>query len=155
MRDRSKKINLVYWNKANFGDQLSPYIIHKLSGCPIQYKRGPVSLRHSFGEIFANIITFKWKSIQEMLFNWQNNILAVGSIINLGNNNSYIWGSGFMSQKQKCHGGKFYAVRGKFTDQKLKSEGLEGCNTYGDPALLLPLIYHPLTKNKTSRGGGI
>lgn len=25
-----KKINLIYWNKDNFGDQLSPYIASKV-----------------------------------------------------------------------------------------------------------------------------
>lgn len=33
-----KKINLIYWNKNNFGDQLSPYIESKLSGEIIRYK---------------------------------------------------------------------------------------------------------------------
>ena len=50
-----KKINLIYWNKDNFGDQLSPYIVSKLSGETIRYKRGTASLRYSFKEILSHV----------------------------------------------------------------------------------------------------
>lgn len=33
-----KYIKLVYWNKLNLGDLLSPYIVNKLSGLPVKYK---------------------------------------------------------------------------------------------------------------------
>lgn len=143
-----KKINVVYWNKPNFGDQLGPYIISKLSGCKIQYKRGPVSLKYNLKEIIKCIFSLKFATIKEMLFFWQKNILSVGSIINLGNKKSLIWGSGFMNVNQKCNGGFFYAVRGEYTNKKLISDGFKGCTTFGDPALLLPLIYHPIKLNK-------
>lgn len=31
-------IKLIYYSGPNFGDRLSPYIIHKLSGEPVQRK---------------------------------------------------------------------------------------------------------------------
>lgn len=49
-----KKINLIYWNKSIFGDQLSPYIVSKLSGETIRYKRGTASLRYSFKACLRN-----------------------------------------------------------------------------------------------------
>lgn len=85
-----KKINLIYWNKENFGDQLSPYIVSRLSGHSIRFKRGSVSLRYSFKEILSYVLKLKFTKISEMLFKWQNSLLAVGSIINLGNSESTI-----------------------------------------------------------------
>lgn len=85
-----KKINLIYWNKENFGDQLSPYIVSRLSGYSIRYKRGTVSLRYSLKEILSYVLKLKFSEISEMLFNWQNSLIAVGSIINLGNSESTI-----------------------------------------------------------------
>lgn len=49
-----KKINLIYWNKSNFGNQLSPYIVSKLSGETNRYKRGTASLRYSFKACLRN-----------------------------------------------------------------------------------------------------
>lgn len=138
-----KKINLIYWNKDNFGDQLSPYIVSKLSGETIRYKRGTASLRYSFKEILSYVLRLKFAKISEMLFNWQDSLLAVGSIINLGNSKSKIWGSGFMNENQPFYGGKVCAVRGKFTAQKIAERGYETTDVYGDPALLLPLIFTP------------
>lgn len=138
-----KKINLIYWNKENFGDQLSPYIVSRLSGYSIRYKRGPVSLRYSLKEILSYVLKLKFSKISEMLFKWQNSLLAVGSIINLGNSKSTIWGSGFMNEKQPFYGGRVCAVRGVYTANKISNMGYETTDVYGDPALLLPLIFTP------------
>lgn len=135
----NKRINLVYWNKPNFGDQLSPYIINKLSGLPIQYKRGPVSVRRSIKEILKYLICNNRKALKDMLFSWEHNIIGIGSVINLGNHKSHIWGSGFMIA---C------AVRGEYTNNKIISMGYSGCCVFGDPALLLPLVYEPTPPQK-------
>lgn len=45
-----------------------------------------------------------------------------------------------MNESEHFHGGKIYAVRGKETNNKLLKEGFAGCDVFGDPALLLPLI---------------
>ena len=34
----NSKIKLVYWNFPNFGDQLSPFLVEKLTGKEIKYK---------------------------------------------------------------------------------------------------------------------
>lgn len=135
------KINLVYWNQPNFGDLLSPYIVSKLSGEKIQYKRGVASLRYSRKEIIQLIKSKDWDGLKEMLFNWQNSIVAVGSIINLGNSKSKVWGAGFMNSEQPFPGSKLYAVRGHYTREKLRSMGFNPCAVVGDPALLLPIIH--------------
>ena len=83
------------------------------------------------------------------LWSWEKNLLAVGSIICWGNKKSVIWGSGFLNENQTFNGGTVLAVRGRYTDNKLKNEGYNGSSIYGDPALLLPLIIKP-SKCKTT-----
>lgn len=34
-----RSIKLVYWSGKNLGDYLSPFIVSKLSGLPVRYKK--------------------------------------------------------------------------------------------------------------------
>lgn len=138
-----KKIKLVYWNEPNFGDMLSPYIISKLSGEKIIYKEGYGSVRHCIKRILKFILTGNIKQIQSILFGWEKNLLGIGSIISLGNKHSIVWGSGFLNEKHVFKGGTICAVRGKYTDQKLRKDGFCSTSIYGDPALLIPLFVSP------------
>jgi len=144
-----KYIKLVYWNKLNLGDLLSPYIVNKLSGLPVKYKdfyflgiKGQIGLLIDFLKGRRTI-----KEIMKTLFFFEKNLLAVGSIMALGNKKSIVWGSGFMNWNESFRGGKVLAVRGKLTNDKLIAMGFRRCNAFGDPALLLPLIVSP-TENK-------
>lgn len=144
-----KYIKLVYWNKLNLGDLLSPYIVNKLSGLPVKYKdfyflgiKGQIGLLIDFLKGRRTI-----KEITKTLFFFEKNLLAVGSIMALGNKKSIVWGSGFMNWNESFRGGKVLAIRGKLTNDKLIAMGFRHCNAFGDPALLLPLIVSP-TENK-------
>lgn len=144
-----KKIRLVYWNELNLGDLLSPYIVNKLSGLPVKYKdfyflgiKGQIGLLIDFLKGRRTI-----KEIMKTLFFFEKNLLAVGSIMALGNKKSIVWGSGFMNWNESFRGGKVLAVRGELTNDKLIAMGFRACNVFGDPALLLPLIVSP-AKNK-------
>lgn len=139
-------INLVYWNEDNYGDALSPYIIGKLSGQPIQLKHAYINKYRKF---IKGIVFLSAKEIRTILFPWQKNILGVGSVITCGNSQSIVWGSGFMSNSGKFYGKEIRAVRGKCTSKKLSDIGYPRCEVYGDPALLLPLL---LPKPKTIKG---
>lgn len=139
------KIKLVYWSGTNLGDYLSPFIISKLSGKSIKYKgfyflgkKGQLNLLFSY--IIGKISR---KQLSETLFFFEKNVLGIGSIISWGNKRSIIWGSGFMNQDEHIRGGKVFAVRGRLTNEKIINDGYEGCNVFGDPALLLPLIVKP------------
>lgn len=137
---KSGKIKLVYWNEPNFGDMLSPFIIGKLSGQEIIYKELYHNVRDCFCKLVKKILCFKFKDISSILFWWEQNLLAIGSIISVGNKHSVVWGSGYINEKQAFNGGEVYAVRGKYTDEKLKEEGFRVNPVYGDPALLIPLL---------------
>ncbi|MDY3267292.1 MAG: polysaccharide pyruvyl transferase family protein [Phocaeicola sp.] len=144
-----KYIKLVYWNGLNLGDCLSPFIIKELSGLSVKYRSLYTSGRKGQLKLVFNYIKgkLKRKDLLETLFFYEKNLLAVGSILSLGNKKSVVWGSGFMNYNEKFRGGKVFAVRGKLTNNKLIEQGFKGCNVFGDPALLLPLMI-PSVKDK-------
>lgn len=53
-----------------------------------------------------------------------------------------------MNQNEHIRGGKILAVRGRLTNEKIINDGYKGCNVFGDPALLLPLIVKPSSEKK-------
>lgn len=149
---QKKKIKLVYWNEPNFGDILSPYIISQLTGLEIIHKKGFISTKNNIKRLINSIIHLKFKEIPSILLKNEENILGIGSILNLGNSNSKIWGSGFMYENQEFHGGTVYALRGIYSNEKLKKMGYKGCDVFGDPALLLPLLISPAEEKKNEIG---
>ena len=125
-----KKILLNVWmnlnnNKvlhSNLGDELNFYIFKS----------------------FTNKSLF---NLSNILISKQDNIMAIGSIIESHTNkDSIIWGSGAMyggSYKLREKPKKVLAVRGPLTREYLLSQDVECPEIYGDPALLLPKIYQP------------
>jgi len=75
--------------------------------------------------------------------------LAIGSIINRAHDRSVVWGSGaFGTETRRVlnRHAKYLAVRGPLTRNKLRVVGIDCPEVYGDPALLLPLVFDPRTK---------
>lgn len=145
----SKKINLVYWNEDNFGDALSPVLVEELSGLKTQLKH---AYKNRLRIFLKAVILLSFRELSTLLLPWQTNILGVGSIITCGNKKSKVWGSGFMSDRGRMRGGEVFAVRGPLTAQRITEQGLEKCDTYGDPALLLPLWLKPSAIKKYKLG---
>ena len=88
------------------------------------------------------------------IFNYRNlyvrhriNFCCIGSIIDskMLNKNSIIWGTGAIEGIKKIgfQPQKICAVRGKLTREYLISQGIDCPAVYGDPALLMPLVYNP------------
>ena len=139
-----KKIKLIYWNAPNFGDLLSPYIVEKLSSAKIEYKyKG----KRWYTEFLRRLIDFDFKSLRHILKPWDNTLIAVGSVIAWGNKKSQVWGSGLLRATENVEVGHIYAVRGKYTREVLINKGYNVPEVYGDPAILLPLIYRPKSTN--------
>lgn len=134
----------MFWDKANFGDALSPYIVNRLSGRKIIKK----DLYHGF--IFAVRCLYGYSRrrmfhrLSFATWPWEKNLMAVGSILQFANPKSEVWGSGFMGSEEKYVGvGKIHAVRGPLSSARIKQlSGIE-CDIYGDPAILLPLLRQP------------
>lgn len=149
-------INLVFWRQSyvnNYGDELSPFVVGHLTGKRIQqkdnYQKTTIA---KIKQLVRAALTFKIESFKKILFPWQDNLLAIGSVLAVGNKHSKIWGSGFICDNRQCTGGEIYAVRGKYSDSLLRNGKWMGPKTYGDPALLLPMFVKA-SENKHDRTG--
>lgn len=72
--------------------------------------------------------------------------VGIGSIMSCVRENDIVWGTGIIRANQNLKPGikaKFLAVRGKKTREMLIKAGAKVPEVYGDPALLLPLMYNP------------
>ena len=152
-----KKIYAHWCYFNNFGDALNPYLINKLSGCKVIYcnYKNP-NIKTEIKYIINEVTHFRRPDINRLIppFFRKNKriILAIGSILSHSQSNFLIWGAGYMNESEHTNGGNLYATRGPFSAEKLHKEGFPLCKIYGDPALLLPLIYTPIINNKQDLG---
>jgi len=111
------KVTLFWYKSSNWGDALSPVLVRLLSGKEVIYPPGM----------------------------YCSHYLAVGSILEICNNNSVVWGSGFIKQPSASvpRPRRVCAVRGPLTRKAFIEAGVDCPEVYGDPALLLPLFYNP------------
>lgn len=122
----------------NIGDDLNFYLLKELSGKRV----------FSYREFYH-------------ISGPQPNILAIGSIIDwLGNEKALVWGSGILVPPSKENNVRFsvdkvFAVRGMKTRECLIKDGIDCPEVYGDPALLLPLVYYPKVQKVKGRIGFI
>jgi pyruvyltransferase len=127
----NKKYIQIFFSKGiqNFGDVVTPILLEKLSGKKIRYIGKPKYYK-------------------------KPHILAIGSILHLASKDSIVWGAGFMDPNKKCYEKpkKVLAVRGPKTRELLLSQGIDCPEIYGDPALLLPLVYTPKIKKQYKLG---
>jgi hypothetical protein len=106
-------------SNANFGDALTPWIIRKITG------HYPV---------------FSWPA--ELVQKY----IVMGSIIQYAQENCTVWGAGIMSRDDTISPkAKLLMVRGPLTRRRALECGADCPDVYGDPALLLPMLYQPLT----------
>lgn len=115
-----------YIKHQNFGDDLNYYMLSKLTG--------------------KQIVNYNDIYIHEAI-----NFCCIGSILDsLANSRSIIWGAGFIldwsTMKEKPL--KVCAVRGKLSRNRLLSLGVDCPPIYGDPVLLLPLVYTPVSSKR-------
>lgn len=118
--------------RINVGDDINYDIFRELSGKAI----------FNYDEFYHGVI---------------DNIMGIGSIIEWkANKKSIIWGSGIMEKEKDLRNinpQKILAVRGVHTRDHLIENGIMCPPVYGDPALLLPLIYKPINIVKTNKIG--
>ncbi len=135
-------------NKYNFGDDLGPYIINKLSGHEIEYIRFANSRINILKEFLLGVkggkFSFQYLGSFINSFFASTYIISIGSIIQwYSSERCIVWGSGIISRAGKFKKSKFLAVRGVYTQAKLRELGFDSPKVIGDPALLLPIIYTP------------
>lgn len=147
----NNKILLYYCKEiGNFGDELSTYVVEKLS------KKQPVFAKN----------TDKFKFV------------AIGSLLNydIVHSNSVVWGTGTLTRnavkivpkifplnrsisslirrlmEKKQNIANVLAVRGPLTRKALLAEGIPCPEVYGDPAIVMPRLYKPKANKKSKMG---
>lgn len=99
---------------GNFGDALNPYLVHRLTGVPPRFVGAGAG------------------------------VLAIGSIIKFARAGTKVWGSGTPRLTDRLSAEATYcAVRGPLTRRLVRDSGGTCPEVFGDPALLLPRLYHP------------
>lgn len=145
------KVQLYWFNKkgkyGNFGDELGPYLIEKISGNEVSQiiiNRSSIKLVLAYlkGLVFGYYGLDILKNVIKTLKLNGNYIVSIGSIIGWGSGKRIVWGSGILFNNEKVDNGKFLAVRGKYTQKRLLELGYDCPSVFGDPALLLPLVYN-------------
>lgn len=128
----------VYWctlnridRRDNFGDILGKYIVEKISKKRITRVLHPSMRRYKF---------------------FIKHYLTVGSILEVANKNSVVWGSGIMRRYDFIKKAKFLAVRGPITRKRLLELGYKVPELYGDPAVLVPLFFNSKPQKKYKLG---
>ena len=121
---------VVHWN---FGDDLNYFMLKRLTG------------KHIFN--YPQV----WNIRRMPVY------MCIGSILNsyfLSQKNVIVWGSGARDANLPMNGfpKKICAVRGKLTREYLQKRGIDCPEIYGDPALLLPLLYRPVSTKKYKLG---
>lgn len=81
-------------------------------------------------------------------------LYAIGSILDFGFQDATVWGSGLIREKSDFKWRKFRkldirSVRGPETRRVLMDNGYQCPESYGDPAILTPLLYTPDNIQKT------
>ena len=121
------RVNINYWNGAkNLGDAISPVIV-------------------DFAAKYHGIDVNKPVSKTKHLY-------AVGSVITAGCQDCTVWGSGLLNAKILSRLNNrtldVRSVRGPVTKMILNEYGYQVPAVYGDPAILMPMIYNPEVEKK-------
>ena len=146
---------VVRWAKSedeniyNFGDDVGPYVINKLSGLEVENIAFPHNRLRSI-MLFIKLIfrgelsLYLFSSFLKSFF-VKEYILSCGSILQwYSSSRAIVWGAGIIDNDvELIRAKKYLAVRGKYSHEKIKKFNLKEPVVYGDPALLLPRIYMP------------
>lgn len=141
LRSKKNVVNINYWISSlkkkdvpyNLGDELSPLVVdYMLRRKDISAGKKVSKTRHLY---------------------------AIGSILQMGYQNATVWGTGFLKNysmaRMLLHRFPFRkldvrAVRGPYTREFLQKLGHKCPDVYGDPAILMPMIYQPSVRLQKS-----
>lgn len=113
----------------NLGDALNKYLIEELT--------------------FSKVINADCLAYSQ----YGEKLMAIGSTLKHADDKTLVWGSGAIDRKSlPVKVKRIKAVRGKLTKDALDKMGLDCPEVYGDPALLLPMVYNPKIEKKHKIG---
>lgn len=122
------RIHACWWQEvSNFGDMITPYLVEKISGAR------PIATSPGYLE--------------------EPTLFAAGSILQFANEQSVIWGTGFIEEPPRAIKVKaIHAVRGPLTRTCLLKFDIPCPAVYGDLGVLLPRYYNPTITKKYAVG---
>lgn len=147
---KNQKIPLFWYSLYNFNPR--PKINSTL------YMRELIGLRkENYGDLLSK---FLFENLTGEKTRWYNpiieknsiNYFGIGSILNMTNSKSVVWGSGILNYNDKVANCDFRAVRGPLSRKRINELGFECPEVYGDPALLLSVFFKPEVKKKYELG---
>jgi len=121
-------IKLFWWNeKVNLGDAINLELVKNLSKKEVEW------VPHNYAQDYN---------------------ICIGSVLQLANNNTSVWGSGYISEAARSprKPKHVHAVRGPLTRKLLQKQGISCPEVFGDPALLAPSLF-PIKANKKYKLG--
>jgi len=146
-----KKIYLHWFRDEkigeNFGDEITPFIIERLSNQKVEFVPIPATpsrmIVRGFKQLTSGKLSLK-NYLQTIKSSFHKHyIIGAGSILGWSSApNAIVWGSGIIKRKDIVQPSTFLAVRGKYTIERLKELGLKPPTVIGDPAILVPLVYN-------------
>ena len=123
-------LQLSWWARpfpGNFGDWLSPFLLHHYGNCRIEFLTPTAPSRRT-----------------------PPHVVAVGSIARFIKSNSVVIGTGISSYDHPIENrANYLSVRGPITAKFLRACGGPDINSFGDPAALISRII-PLRRGKTN-----
>lgn len=122
----NKKILINGFAKStNFGDALNVPLVEFLSE--------------------KKVVVYKYLLNSKQSLTQHDHYTVIGSILQFVKPGSCVWGAGFISDTVSVskRPKKVFAVRGPLSREIYLKNGVECPEVYGDPALLLPLMYNP------------
>lgn len=143
---KKNQVNIFQYRPNRFGYDL--------------YQNKPYNLGDSLGEVIVDYF-LKQKGLDiNAKVSSTRHLYCVGSNIHGAYQDATIWGSGifppetkldFILQKISHRKLDIRAVRGPLTKKVLEDYGFQCPDVYGDPAILMPMIYSPSVKKNVQR----
>lgn len=139
IKARKDVVNLHYWKSNVYNKNVQFNLGDELSLIVVKY-----------------MLDIKGMDINQRTWTTKH-LYAIGSIILLGYQNATVWGSGILHvdsgmdrwlHRYPMRKLDIRAVRGPYTRDRLIKLGYKCPAIYGDPAILMPLIYHPMVTKK-------
>lgn len=140
---KKNRVNIFQYHPARFGYNL--------------FQNSPYNLGDSLGEVIIRFLLDQKGINIDAPISKTRHFYCVGTNIHGAYQDATIWGSGIYPPQsrleaflQKLSRRKLdiRAVRGPLTKQVLEKYGHQCPNIYGDPAILMPLIYNPNLEKK-------
>lgn len=122
----------------------------------MKYNQTEQNLGDMLSEVIYNFMCNKYGLDAHAKLKKTYHFYAVGSILFFENQDAVVWGTGCTKEPEKNISNIIHqkymrkldvrAVRGPKTKEALDKLGIECPEVYGDPAMLMPLIYQPVNK---------